>query len=206
MNLAPFFNYGNEANNSLAKGDETCTKINFNFNFNYYGTNYTKCCISINGYISFDALTTSSISPSNNYFIAPFAHDLSTMSKGNIYYRLINESPTLSQIGLEISSLYYLNTINFIPTNAFIVTWDSVPSYGSSYSGYVSFQIILSTDGSNSYLTINYGSLGFSASKGYSFQYGSGSYDETIISTSNPELSSNVGVSGKRIYHLSTFF
>ena len=145
---------------------------------------------------------TNSIDPSNKYFIAPFADDLSTSKKGNIYYRLINNSQTLNQIGLEISSLYYLNKTSFVPTNAFIVTWDAVPPYSSSPANtFASFQLIISTDGSNSFLTINYGSLGQSADNGYKFQYGS--YKSTTISSSNPEYSSNVGVSGKWIFEMN---
>ena len=135
----------------------------------------------------------------SQYLIAPFKHDLTTVNTGNIYYRLISDAQSLNQIGLEISSLK--NGVNFMPTNAFIVTWDTVPSFLSAiFSGYVSFQIILSTDGLNSFLTINYGSLGFWAFYGYYFQYG-----YTTISINNPELSSNVGVNGKWIYNLSIF-
>ena len=200
MNLATFFNYGSEANRTLPKKDDGCTQVNFDFNFNYYGNVYTKCCININGFISFDDLS-SFLNPSNKYFIAAFNHDLSTSGKGSIYYRLINNSQTLNQIGLEISSLYYLNTLNFMPTNAFIVTWDSVAPYHSEPNPYASFQLIISTDDSDSFLTLNYGLLGFAADNGYKFQYGS--YKTTTITSSNPEYSSNVGVSGKWIYHLS---
>ena len=86
-----------------------------------------------------------------------------------------------------------------MPSNAFIVTWDNVPSSLAITKSYpnASFQIILSTDGSNSFLTINYGSLGFNASFGYYFQYGS---NKTNIT--NPEYSSNVGVKGKWIYNI----
>lgn len=177
--------------------------MNFNFNFNYYGTVYTRCCISINGYISFDDVATSSISPSNNYFIAPFSYNLDTTStyNGNIYYRSTNDSQILNQIELEINSY-------FLPMNAFIVTWERVaPSFSWFFTpnGYVSFQIVISTDGSNSFLTINYGTLNFSASGGYYFQCGSFSACYTGISNTNPELSSNVGVNGKWIFNISNY-
>ena len=122
---------------------------------------------------------------------------------GTIYYRSTNDTQTLSEIGLEISSLYYLNSSSFNPTNAFIVTWDSVAPWASLRSGFVSFQAILSTDGLNSFLTINYGKLDYSASNGYYFQYGSYySAYYTTISKSSPELSSNSGVNGKWIFKL----
>ena len=151
----------------------------------------------MNGYISFDDVTTSSISPSNNYFIAPFAHDLDTTKSGAIYYRLINDSQSLKQIGQEINPSKYSNTVDFMPSNALIVTWDSVAPFNNSISGVASFQVILSTDGSNSFLTINYGSLGFSAYYGYFFQYGS-----TKFTLTNPKYSSNVGVNGKWIFSI----
>ena len=92
--------------------------------------------------------------------------------------------------------------INFMPSNALIVTWDSVAPYSSSISGFASFQAILSTDGSHSFVTINYGTLDFRATYGYYFQF---EYTQVIISRTNPEFSSNVGVNGKWIYHLSNF-
>ena len=200
--LAAFFSYGSiNGDQTLASGDDTCTQVNFNFNFNYYGSIFTHCCIGINGYISFDDMTsyTVYINPGNSYFVAPFAHDLSTISNGSIYYRLTNNATILNQIGLEISSLK--NVVNFAPTNALIVTWDKVAAFSWPINGYVSFQIILSTDGSNSFLTINYGSVEFSPSNGYSFQCGPDCY--TSISNTNPEYSSNVGVNGKWIYNIS---
>ena len=183
---------------TLPSGDYTCTIVNFNFNYYYYGNTYTSCCIHINGYIAFDYNS----SPYYYYFIAPFNHDLETTYYGNIYYGSTNNAQTLNQKGQEINSLKYSNTVNFIPTTAFIVTCDSVPyyTYYGSANPSVSFQIILSTDGSNSFLTVNYGSLGFSASDGHYFQYGA---YKTTISLNNPMFSSNVGINGKWIYHLS---
>lgn len=202
---ATFLSYGSiNGDQTLARADDSCAQVNFNFNFNYYGTVYTRCCININGYISFDDMTNymAFISP-NNYmnYIAPFVHDLITTSTGSIYYRTINDSQSLNAIGQEINSLKYSNKTNFMPTNAFIVTWDAVPPYSSSSPAntFASFQLIISTDGSNSFLTLNYGPLDFVASNGYFFQYGS----NKIISITNPQFSSNVGVNGKWIYNLS---
>ena len=83
------------------------------------------------------------------------------------------------------------------------MTWDTVPPYYSEPNPYASFQLIISTDGSNSFLTINYGSLGFRASNGYYFQCGAYSTCYTTISNTNPEFSSNVGINGKWIYNIS---
>ena len=150
---------------------------------------------------------TASNSPSYQYFIAPFDHNLDTTNSGKIDYSLIKDSQTLNKIGEEISSLYYSSTVNFMPTNAFIAAWDSVPPYylansmASTKSGYVSYQIILTTHDLDSFLTINYGSLGFKALNGYYFQYGPSRLN---ISKTNPMFSSNVGVNGKWIHHLSS--
>ena len=144
------------------------------------------------------------VGPKYMNFIAPFDHDLDTTRNGNIYYRSTNIAQTLNQIGQEINSLKYSNRTNYMPTNAFIVTWYTVPYYislSTSSNVYESFQIILSTDGSNSFLTINYGTLGFSASGGNYFQYGS-----TRFTFTNPEYSSNVGANGKWIFPISICF
>ena len=180
---------------ALAKADAACINVNLNFNFKY-GNTYSNCCININGYITFDAPSYSLI-PSYQYFIAPFSHNLATNINGNIFYRSTRNSHTLNLIGQEINSLKYSNTVNYMPTNAFIVTWDTVASADTQPNPYASFQIILSTDGSNSFLTINYGTLGFTADYGYFFQYGS-----TKFTLTNPKYSSNVGVNGKWIFSI----
>ena len=103
--------------------------------------------------------------------------------------------------------MYYLNNSSFRPTNAFIVTWDTIAPFSPSITGYVSFQIIILTDGSSSFLIMNYGSLGFTVLNGYYFQYGSftsGNY--TAVNSTDPTTSSNVGVNGKWIYRLGIFF
>ena len=50
-----------------------------------------------------------------------------------------------------------LNRLNdsFVPTNLFRITYDNVPNYGSS-SYIASFQIILASDASNSYVLLKY--------------------------------------------------
>ena len=176
------------------------TVVDLNFDFNYYGNIYKKCIIRASGFKE-------NIWFAENFFLAPFAHDFPSTMNANIIYRTINDSHFLNQTGQEINSLNYFNKTNFMPTNAFIVTW----VYSSTLTKQnppeaVSFQVILSTDGSNSFLTINYGPLGLNASDGYYFQCGSYSDCYTTITSGNPELSSNVGVNGKWIYNISKLF
>ena len=138
-----------------------------------------------------------------NYFLAPFAHNFPATMFANIFYRTINDSQTLNQIGTDISSPK--NGVHFMPTNAFVVTWGSSASSSTKQNTPVpvSFQIVLSTNGSNSFLTINYGPLEINASDGYYFECGSYSGCYTTISSGNPEFSSNVDVNGKWIYNIS---
>ena len=108
--------------------------------------------------------------PTDKNIIAVFVYDLYTVRGGNILYRSINDTATLNFIGNEITSLLGLD-FNFMPSNAFVITYDSVAAWSPSIDGNVTFQILISTDGIYSFLTVNLGDLFITTSNQPFYQY-----------------------------------
>lgn len=128
--------------------------------------------------------------------------DLMTSKCGTLTTRSISDQTTLDSIGTEINSLL-MPSPAFYPTNAFVATWFQVCAFSSAITGTVSFQILVSTDGDRTFLTLNYDVLEFSP-YGVYYQY----IDDLnnlvqVALPSSPQYSSNVNVNGKWIYFLT---
>ena len=137
------------------------------------------------------------------FLIAPYMYDFLSSSGGHIYYRLITDVTIITTIGTEISSS--LST-PFAPNNAFVFTWKAVKPF-ASISGTGSFQIIFSTDGTLSYMTLYYTSCmpsdGRANSVGlpYStFEYQNANNVLIRNDFSNPCTSSNINQNGIWIF------
>ncbi len=130
--------------NELVLGDdEASTALGIGFGFPYYDSVYTELYVGSNGLISFDGPISSranSALPNSTFtgMIAMYWDDLDPRKGGNIYY--------------------YSDPAN----NRFIVSFVNIPFYsGTTGTGSLSFQIILSADGKISfqYGTMDPGSL-----------------------------------------------
>jgi hypothetical protein len=181
----------------FTRGDDNYGSVSINFNFNYFGTYYSQLNINTNGYVFFDS--------SNSYAgisISGLNYDLDTRTSGGIYYQNLNSQST--DFNSIKSDLNRLNS-NFVPTNLFRITYFNVPNYGSG--GYIaSFQIILATDLSKSYVLLKYTScltgLSLRATPGlYYFSSLNGQQMSNTIS--NPCSSSNVNLNGTWVFDAS---
>ena len=193
----------------LPAGDDESYEVSLGFTLTYFTQNYSTVRVDINGYLAFGTGTlpggsTPIGSTSFSDLISAYNNDLMTSNCGNLTTRSINDSLTLNSIGAEINSL--LAPINtFIPKNAFVATWFQVSAYNQSIIGTVTFQILISTDGQRTFLTLNYGNLDFAAyDYNIFYQYmDSNSFFVGNSLPTSPQLSSNVNVNGKWIYSLS---
>ena len=205
-----FLSFGTGAGDVfLPAGDDESYELSLGFSLTYFTQNFSTVQVDINGYLAFGAaalpggstpISTTSIGD----LISAYNNDLMTSNCGNITTRSINDSLTLNSIGAEINSLLAPIT-TFTPKNAFVATWFQVCAYNQSIIGTVTFQILISTDGQRTFLTLNYGNLDYGA-----FDYGI--FYQYLDSNSNfvgnslppsPRLSSNVNVNGKWIYSLT---
>lgn len=68
--------------------------------------------------------------PTDFPVIAPFLADLDTSDdRGNIYYRQDDSPAVLDQAAGYIQAGFPRTASSFVPTNAFIATWEDVGAY-----------------------------------------------------------------------------
>jgi hypothetical protein len=156
--------------------------------------------ISTNGFVRFDTLNSSLIA--YGYSISALNYDLiTTSSTGGIYYQNLNAQS--SEFNSIKSDLNRLNAA-FVPTNLFRITYDKVPLF-STRTSTVSFQIILASDSSKSYVLFKYTSCAIgSPNTTPGVYYLSSSGQQMSNKISNPCTSSNVNLLGTWVFDVSS--
>jgi hypothetical protein len=159
--------------------------------------------ISTNGYINFGT-SLGGIAASGNYFISALNYDLITSTSGSIYYQNLNsQSSDFNSIKSDLNRF----DASFVPTNLFRITYDNVPIYSFS-SNRVSFQIILASDSSKSYVLFKYttcvaSSFALRTLPGLYFLLANG--QQTFIPISNSSCSnSNVNQAGTWVFNVTS--
>ena len=148
--------------------------------------------ISTNGYVQFD---------SSNSIYALW-YDLDTRTSGGIYYQNLNsQSNDFNSIKSDINRL----NPSFNPTNLFRIKYDNVPASRQS-SLIASFQIILATNVSSSYVLLKYTSClsGNTLTRTPGIYYTLSNGQTSSSSFSNPCSSSNVNLKGTWVYDVTT--
>jgi hypothetical protein len=164
------------------------------FNFNFFGRSYFELCIYTNGYVEFDDYNS----------IYALYYDLDTTESGGIYYQ--NLETTSNDFNLIKSDINRLNSA-FNPANLFRITYDNVPaSRKNSFTqddALASFQIILATNGSSSYVLLKYTSCIYLSSSykqpGFYHKFENGQ-EFSPNQFSNPCDSSNVNLTGTWVF------
>jgi len=170
--------------------------VNLGFTFIYFSKTYTQVTISSNGYVCLGE----NINCGNLTRTSPFDiliglnGDLDTIN-GQINFQNVNE------ISSKFTAPTYVHLLNFafVPTNIFLITYDSVLPNSKSFNTGVSFQIFLATDSVNSYVTFKYTScpsdLNSYSSSGLKYNNG-GKSEELFINNNQQCNSSNVRQTG----------
>ncbi len=148
--------------------------------------------ISTNGYVLFDS--------SNSIYALNY--DLDTRISGGIYFQ--NLDWTSNDFNSIKSDINRLNSA-FNPTNIFRITYGNVPDYGT-HKLIASFQIILASDGSLSYVVLKYTSClsnkTLSRTPGIYYTLSNGQASSSLISY--PCFASNVNLIGTWVLNTST--
>jgi hypothetical protein len=182
----------------FTRGDDNYGSVSINFNFNYFGTFFSQLILNTNGYLSFDSAN----SAASGNAISALNYDLITSSSGGIYYQNLNsQSADFSSIKSDLNRL----NSNFVPTNLFRIMYLNVPAYQQS-SLIATFQIVLASDASKSYVLLKYSSC----LSGASLRATPGLYYVSLSSgqqmsnqISNPCTSSNVNLAGTWVFDVS---
>jgi hypothetical protein len=187
----------------FTRGDDNSDAVSINFNFNYFSQSYSQLTINTNGYINFDTSSGGNIAASGSYFISGLNYDLDSRTSGGIYYQNLNsQSSDFNSIKSDLNRL----DATFVPSNLFRITYDNVLLYGSSVNS-VSFQIILASSSSKSYVLLKYTTC---LASSFALRTLPGLYylvngQQTFIPISNSSCSaSNVNLSGTWVFNVTS--
>ncbi|XP_053908613.1 sushi, nidogen and EGF-like domain-containing protein 1 [Cuculus canorus] len=199
-------------------------------NFSFYGRAHGSLYVNNNGGVSFGVGVpefTPEPFPLSGHrpFVAPFWADVDNRLEGNIFYRQSREPKLLSRLEKDLKVLSEPSEMSPRPTWAFVATWDGVSYFGSASKKVNTFQAVLATDGTASYVMFNYGDLQWttgianhgnahSGLGGLPAQAGFNSGDDVhffnLPGSRTPEVlnisrRSNVGVPGRWIFRVDEF-
>ena len=176
------------------------TVLNLTFPFVYFGTLYTEVSVNINGYVclGINSACNIVIPPTSQDIIVGMNYNLdpTRIESGKIYYK----SLTFDTAEFTYNKMY-VNLMNpyFVPSNAFMITYDEVLSYDKNSKSRVSFQLFLSTDFKISYVVFRFKScptdLTMRSSTGINHE-NLEAFNEVSIDYDQHCSSSNIGQTG----------
>ncbi|XP_048027547.1 uncharacterized protein LOC125255978 [Megalobrama amblycephala] len=205
-----FYPYGSVEDEKNPQSDDGSSPlIPFRRPFVYFGRVYDKIFVNNNGDLTFDKPLYQWLP---NYFpaystkdiIAPLWTDINNSRKGTISYRQVTDGPLLNRASRDLNK--YFPNLNFSASLVFIATWDEVPYFGNNESS-SSFQVVLVSGGSLSFVMMNYGNI---SSTNQWFQAGYDTINSTnyfsIPVTDENKLSnsSNVNVTGRWVFRVDS--
>ena len=179
-------------------GDDYGT-FNLGFDFYYFYSVYNQVTLSSNGYVLFSSSNGASESmPTPSDSISLFNLFTQYCMRGII---LIDFASSNDLVLIKNQINEYLNN-SFTPTNAMIITFDSMDPIQFK----LSYQIILSSDSVSSFLIVLYKYCEYDTRNGFGLVTPGVYYIENgqqrVIQMSNPCISSNVGVAGMWIFQV----
>lgn len=165
-----FIQYGDSLDEKVPKGDDNsiqqCPSIDVPINAENLGCFY----ISTNGYITNGQLlpyTPNQASVSSDAMtLMPLWTDIDTLNGGVIFYQIYDvyaDNPVTSsqEVLSAIETLFSEIATSFTPKWALKVTWDAVGPFNANNES-LTFQFILATDGTRTYLAYLYENCEFS--------------------------------------------
>nr|XP_022329841.1 sushi, nidogen and EGF-like domain-containing protein 1 [Crassostrea virginica] len=217
--LSQFYPFGATAGDSNlpANDDGSTSSIHISVPFPFFGSSYTSVFVNNNGDVTFDAplsqFTSQAFPISGSHkIIAPFWTDIDTRQGGYLYYRTTTQSAILQRGTNKIRSLFP-NIFHFSASWMMVVTWEDVAAYGCSPSGTITcqqwntFQLVLITNGIQSFVVFNYNKItwtkssqvGFNAGDGVNYFAVPGSMTDSMLNL--PQMS-NIGIPGQFVFRV----
>uniref|UniRef100_A0A1X7UL16 Sushi domain-containing protein n=1 Tax=Amphimedon queenslandica TaxID=400682 RepID=A0A1X7UL16_AMPQE len=226
--ISRFYSFaGSSGDQTFTNVDDQATSINLSNDFIFYGYNFSTVFINNNGLLSFHQAVdgyTSDPFPLPQTLIAPFWADVDTRNgAGVVYYRETTASAIVSKVAQDVQ-LAFPGQPSFTAKSVVIVTWYRVGYYEENNDKLNTFQCVLATDGSRSYVLFLYlddginwvtgdasgGSNGFGGTEAY-VGFNSGGENSTYFAVEgartpavvNIETTSNVRVAGLWIFQVN---
>ncbi|XP_056626951.1 uncharacterized protein LOC130438790 [Triplophysa dalaica] len=156
---------------------ESVVEVSLSRPFLYFGRSYNMIYVNNNGLLSFSQpiaeMEPLSFSSYGEDLIAPLWTDLDDFGFGIVYYQEYTSGNVLTRATEDIKSYYPGLSFNanwvFVATWDFVQTWDESGFYQHA-APIISFQVVLISDGSHSFILMNYGDIsvfGREAEAGY---------------------------------------
>lgn len=129
---------------------------------NINGVPYSNIYINEDGAFSFEQ-TFITVAGENRYrkgvtWVAPFGADVDGTGGGNMYFQTLSVSPESTAYITSLVNQW--NTLEtFIPTSAFVVTWENVTQYNGDPTLKNTFQAVLTSDGTKTFAVFLYGEI-----------------------------------------------
>ncbi|XP_068099381.1 sushi, nidogen and EGF-like domain-containing protein 1 isoform X2 [Hyperolius riggenbachi] len=164
--------YGASYDTPTSKVDDGSTLITLSTSIKLFGNVSTLMHVNNNGLLSFSS-GISAYTPTHlpvtdgNPFLAPFWADVNNALAGDIFYRQSNnDTSLLSRAATDIRTYFGLQT--FSATWVFVATWSNVAFFGSSSSSTTvnTFQAVLISNGSFTFVMFNYGNILWTTGRG----------------------------------------
>jgi len=169
-----FFDFGpNAGDENLTKQDDHHVLIKKPVSFKFYGKYFESFYVSTNGVVklieqneTFSLHEKFSYNPAkfpieNETLIAPFWSDMISDTAGDVFYRLVSDEESLKQIEFEIDRLTNAPCCHgFKASWVAVITWYKLKAFNHRrYEFNNTFQLVLTTNGEESYVVFNYGRL-----------------------------------------------
>ena len=120
-----------------------------------FGRSYTR---TSSGFSNFDSV---SDSPP---IIAPFWDDINIINGGLIYYRQVFDSFIVDLVRQEVVS-QFPEVGFFFPSLVFVATWDRVAQFGARDGLHNTFQTVVASDGSRTFVRFTYDDIQWGGSR-----------------------------------------
>ncbi|KAJ8309420.1 hypothetical protein KUTeg_014294 [Tegillarca granosa] len=167
------FPFGEEKGDTVlqAGDDVSSNEIQLKTPIVFFDQRYSSIYVNNNGHLSFESelpqYNPRLVLPTGFKLIAAFLADIDTTATGQVFYRESQEQELLERAALEVQQ-HFSNFDDYMPTSLFLATWDNVGYYNGNDTQGNSFQILIASDGQDSFVCFHYldDGINWLASKG----------------------------------------
>ncbi|CAH1124061.1 unnamed protein product [Ceutorhynchus assimilis] len=141
-----------------AEDDVSTDEIQLQVPIAFYGSTYKSIYVNSNGFLSFQTEIPHFINiefPLDYPIIAPFYSNVDTREVGTISYHE-TQDPSMLERATENVHENFIDSAEFQATSLFIVTWHDVGYFDRKADKVNTFQVVLITDGQESYAELLY--------------------------------------------------
>lgn len=167
-----FFDFGIRKNDrTLPKRDDASSEeIQLRVPIAFFDEKYLSLFVNVNGHVTFETelpvYQSNLIIPTPYKMIAPFLADVDTTASGSVYYRETQDSYLIGEMNRKVDT--YFPGSNFRARSLFIVTWHEVGYFNRQNDQVNTFQLVIGSNGQDSYALFNYADNGVNWIKGMS--------------------------------------